>query len=82
MIVALKYNVFFRQACLHYRMRRGPVSLIITGSRQYPSPRLVTTRPSSMSLTSTIPGTAAPVLPSRRLSVAPMMDWTEEFNSP
>jgi len=35
--------------------------------------------PPSMSTTSIIPGIApAPVQPSRRLSVAPMMDWTEK----
>jgi hypothetical protein len=36
------------------------------------------TTPSSMSTPSTIPANTAIVPPSRRLSVAPMMDWTDK----
>jgi tRNA-dihydrouridine synthase A len=45
--------------------------------RQYSSPASQATTPSSMSTPSTIPAATAIVPPSRRLSVAPMMDWTD-----
>jgi tRNA-dihydrouridine synthase A len=58
-------------------MHREQLSLMMARFRQYSSPALQATTPSSMSTSSTIPAATAIVPPSRRLSVAPMMDWTD-----